>query len=170
MIPKNYTYLIDDGHFTEEQIRSKLRTLYIQCENHIHKLQPGRKSLYTNEALLELLVCDYFADLARLKAFHEIEWENPIKQIAYTSFWIMRCAPIQIMNNDCKVLFSNEKLAISLFFTECREANGGNLSESQSDKLKTFGHEMHYYYRYRHYTQQSIEHALSAFVSGMQFS
>jgi len=33
MIPNDYKYLIEDGHFTEEQIRSKMKTYYILCEN-----------------------------------------------------------------------------------------------------------------------------------------
>ncbi|MCL1883218.1 MAG: hypothetical protein FWF81_05625 [Defluviitaleaceae bacterium] len=169
MIPKDYKYLIDDNYFTEEQIFSKLKTIYLMCENHIQIFQPDSKTLYPHEALLEMLVCDYFADLARLKHFHEIEWANPIKQIAYISFWLMRCAPIQIANNNCETLFLNEKLAISLFFTECKERMGGTLTASQNSKLKEFGRELHYYYRYRHYTQQSIEHTLSAFMNGLDF-
>lgn len=170
MIPRDYKYLIDDGHFTEEQISSKMKTLYILCENHIKKLQPDNKSLYTHEALLEMLVCDYYADLARLKIFHEIQWANSVKQIAYMSFWLMRCAPVQILNNGCEVLFPNEKLAISLFFTECTAIKSGTLTKAQSLKLREFGRELHYYYRYRHYTQQSIEHTINAFINGMAFA
>ena len=169
MIHKDYTYLINDGYFTERQIHSKMKTCYTLCENLIHELQHGSKSLYTNDALLEMAVCDYYADLARLKPFHEIKTVDAVKQIAYISFWLMRCAPIQILNNSCDILFANEMLVISLFFTECKKLVGGELVVPQSLKLKKFGAELFYYYRYRHYTQQSIEHAMSAFLNGMDF-
>jgi len=167
-LPQDYKYLVDDNHFTEEEILSKAETLYKQCANFLEKVKQTNKKLYIHEGKLAKLVCDYFAGLARLKSFHGIEWENPVKQAAYTSFRVLRFSPIQIADNSEGVLFPNELLAVSLIFTECQNAIGETLSKSQEKVIRAFGQEASYVFRFRSYNQQSIEFVLDAFVYGLK--
>ena len=169
MVSKDYKYLLGENHFTEEEILSKAETLYKQCANFLAELKKTSKNVYIHEGKLEKLVCNYFVGIARLKEFHtDIENESPAKQAAYTAFWIMRCAPVQIMDNSVTELFPNELLAVSFLFTECKKAAGGALSKSQIEAIKNFGHEALYFFKFRHYNQQSIELALFAFLCGLE--
>ncbi|TGN20951.1 hypothetical protein [Leptospira idonii] len=47
--------------------------------------------------LVEELILDYFADIARLKDFHDIENVNSLKVAAYLTHWTLKRRPIQIL-------------------------------------------------------------------------
>jgi len=166
-LPPDYRYLIDDKHFSEEEILSKFESLHEYFLEYLKTREDNKKKLCLHEGKLEDVVYNYFADLARLKAFHDIKLESPIKQASYIAFWILRCAPIQIIDNSKEPRYPNEVIAISIILAECKKALGNTLSKAQATTLHHLGKELDYYFKFRHYSQQSIEIMLQAFMSGL---
>jgi len=88
---RDYKYLV--AAFGEEKIKSRYCFLEDSARLVIqtHGLQDF---VHMNSYLIRELACDYFADIERLKEFHEIGKVNAIKVASYTAFWICRRKPL----------------------------------------------------------------------------
>ena len=64
--------------------------------------------------LLFEVVLNYFADIRRIKDFHEHNRANAVKIAAYTAYWIARIKPIQI--NDFKEVHRTRYLYLNEYF------------------------------------------------------
>ncbi|TGM55392.1 hypothetical protein EHQ91_10705 [Leptospira biflexa] len=114
-----------------------------------------------NDSLIEEAVLDYFADLQRLKEFHNIEKAQPQKVAAYTSYWIFRRKPIQIIKDiDDDVLqkftnikFINEMFAYSLLQSLVFDAKQPIVGRN----LDMFRRLMMYNFQYRQINAQILE-------------
>ncbi len=116
-----------------------------------------------NDALIEEAVVDYFADLIRLKEFHNIEKAKPQKVAAYTSYWVFRRKPIQWISNpddDLLLRFPNIKfinelfaytLLINLVFDEKSRFADSN------PRYKVFRDLLMYNFMYRQLNSQILE-------------
>ena len=81
-----------------------------------------------NHSMLNIMVIDYFADIDRLKGFHDIEHTNKNKITAYTVYWWLRRRPLQVIvdrdntienaaENE-KFVYINEEFAASLIMKD----------------------------------------------------
>lgn len=124
-----------------------------------------------DEKLLGYAVLDYFEDIDRLKDFEGIERTNVAKIYGYETFWLLRDKPIQITSSEIpwEFLFINEKIfAVILFAKMLRAAGAG--PDSKSAQLLPLLKLMYYNFRYRQFTQKSLELMVSAFLCGCKLT
>ena len=120
-----------------------------------------------NERKLIYMVLSYFADIVRLKEFHPIVRTNRIKTYAYSFFWLLRTAPVQLLQEvEDNFLFINEMIVVDAFYTQFvhEYANTKKLDE---EVIHKYLQELLYYFRYRRYDQQSIENQILSFAVGV---
>lgn len=98
------------------------------------------------------VLLDYFADIFRLKDFHDIEKVRTEKIFAYTIAWIIRRKPLQFIHytDDEKDIFVNERFAAYLMVNECLSCgNKKYISSENMDKWKDYIDLVLYYFKYR---------------------
>lgn len=120
--------------------------------------------------LLGQAVLNYFEDIDRLKKFEGIKRTNEDKIYSYETFWLLRDKPIQIIADDLpyEYLYINEKVFTCILISKMmREA--GISPDSNNPHLLIFLKLLYYNFKFRNYTQQSIELMISAFFCGCEF-
>lgn len=120
--------------------------------------------------LLGVAILNYFEDIDRLKEFEGIERANVEKIYAYEAFWFLRAKPIQLLDNsvEMKYLHINEKVCTAILISKmCKEMERGY--DTQNDRILSFLDLLYYNFKYRLYTQQSLEVMISAFFCGCSF-
>ncbi len=120
-----------------------------------------------NPDLLGKAVIDYFEDVDRLKDFEGIPHINVDKIYSYGVYWILRRSPIQILDKklDKRFMHINEKICTALIFPKML-AEMGIPQNSANDRYAGFLDLIYYNFRYRTYTQQSLELMIEAFFCG----
>lgn len=121
--------------------------------------------------LLGRAVLNYFEDVERLKEFEGISHTNEDKIYGYETFWLLRDKPIQITDSKMpyEYLYINEKVFTWMLISKMlREANIS--PDSSNPKLLPFLELLYYFFKYRIFTQQSIELMISAFFCGCKFN
>ncbi|WP_411823895.1 hypothetical protein [Leptospira sp. 'Mane'] len=160
----SYEYVLDK--FGEEKVRNRFIFLrekaieFLRAICHNHNLE-FKEYFSVNDSLLEEAVIDYFADLFRLKEFHQIEKAQPQKVAAYTSYWCFRRKPIQILKDiDDEVLdrfpdikYVNEFFAYSLLMSMVFDSKNPIAGRS----MTLFRNLMIYNYKYRQLNSQILE-------------
>ena len=172
MINNDRKRIID--HFGEKKIVDR----YDYIRSKIYDFLTSKKVLdYTliNSDILDQVIIDYFADVLRLKEFHEIEKANSKKITSYMAYWLLRRKPIQIVSesNKSKVIdpFLNEKFVVSyiakIFFVPKYELVPPD--EQIAKETEEFLTHLLYHFKYRPIYQQDIELMLFAFEIGNIF-
>ena len=107
------------------------------------------------------LVVDYYADIVRLKDFHNIEYTNFEKIIAYTAYWLHRRKPIQLISNRPNDLYTyiNEMFIASFVTDGISNLINSNFS---SAKIRDF---LFYHLKYRLVDAQNLEMMITSCVS-----
>jgi hypothetical protein len=122
-----------------------------------------------NSTQLDATVLDAFADLDRLREFHGIDNVNDIKSTAYLLFWVLRNKPLQINANCAKsVACINEDFAAGYFMQAClswRQPPFEDMPSETQAAIKTYTDHLYYFFRYRVFTQQTLEAMLDSFKS-----
>ncbi|MCR4764082.1 MAG: hypothetical protein K5696_11185 [Lachnospiraceae bacterium] len=121
-----------------------------------------------NRYLLGKAVVDYFEDIIRLKAFEEIERCNEAKIYGYHAYWIMKRKPIQILPTaeiDAKTLHINELACATMIVSKMYEEKGIDIAQGGAE-LKRFFNLLYYSFKYREYTQKTLEIMIDAFFLG----
>lgn len=120
-----------------------------------------------NTALLGKAVIDYFEDIDRLKKYEGIPRVNVDKIYSYGTYWILRRQPIQIIDNslDERFWYINEKVCIAIMIPKMLAEMGISMTEKNS-RFKSFLELMYYNFKYRLYTQQTLEFMVEAFFCG----
>lgn len=90
----SYQYLIDT--LGKEKLENRFLFLISSAKSFIND-RNIHDYIYINKQILNNTVIDYFADIVRLKDFHNIDVANRIKIASYLSFWINRRKPLQIL-------------------------------------------------------------------------
>lgn len=124
-----------------------------------------------NTDLLGQAVLNYFEDVDRLKGFADIKRTNEDKIHGYETFWLLRDHPIQITDNSIayECLYINEKVfTVMLVAKMLKEVNID--VNSRNPRLMPFMKLMFYNFKYRIFTQQSLEMMVTAFFCGCEFS
>jgi hypothetical protein len=124
-----------------------------------------------DEESFHMFILDYFTDIARLKDFQGIERANVSKIYGYEIFWFLRRHPIQLLEGVPDNFDINEKVAIGVFLPRIlAEAglpcNKNDQGEAFRARLTGFVNLLFYNFKYRTYTQQSLEFAIDAFLCG----
>ena len=127
-------------------------------------------SAYTkiDENILRDVVIDYITAIRRLKVFHEIEEINKPKFWAYIIFWYCRRKPIQVigagssLSNQDLLGYVNEFVIVTMFANEILEKRG-LYWDTLFEKQREFFYLLIYNLRYRVFTEQSLELALTGF-------
>jgi hypothetical protein len=96
------------------------KVLNDQYEYFIQSIGIDESKVHLQMDLLFEVVLNYFADILRIKDFHEHERVNSVKIAAYSAYWILRIKPIQIIQFDVthreRFLFLNEYFAVTVLF------------------------------------------------------
>ncbi|GHT53619.1 hypothetical protein FACS1894106_4650 [Spirochaetia bacterium] len=124
-----------------------------------------------DEESFQMFIVDYFADIARLKDFQDIERVNVDKIYGYELYWFLRRKPVQLVEPMPDNFDINEKVALGVFIPRIlNEAGLPYTKETQKEevhkRLNTFINLLLYNLKYRTYTQQSLELVIEAFLSG----
>ena len=188
---KSYRYLVDDGIFLNDSgVNLAPGIFYDRYINLFKELQAllGKYNLLNcctvNEELLWRAVLDYFADIARMKAFHEHNHIQVDKIIAYETYWLLRNHPIQIDKPDIidyKYVHINEYI-LSYFFIKKlakrldKKFNANIQIDDLIDKFEDhelsdeFRKKLYYTFRFRPYTQQSLLLLVEGFITAAEFT
>lgn len=170
MIEKQYTYDFLVNKFGEEKISERYKYLYAKMEDYI-KLRNVEDKVTINRGILHNVVIDYFADVHRLKEFHNIKSINIIKIASYTAYWLWRRKPLQIVNDDDTSLsFINEAFVTSFLVHEYTMPIGTvPLDKNSNEKYKAFIDQLYYHLKYRYIDKQTIELMFCSFEAGKGF-
>lgn len=113
-------------------------------------------------------VLSYYADIYRLKDFHDIEKTNLPKVYGYEVYWMLRMAPLQLMDVvEDTLLWINEKFVVTVLVSRllnCIGMKDCNFKDYPS--MKEFADLLCYDFKYRTYNSQSLELAIKGFLVG----
>ena len=131
-------------------------------------------SVHVPMDLLFEVVLNYFADILRIKDFHEHERANAVKIASYTAYWIVRIKPIQVTRFDTanseRYLYINEYFATAVLF-----AHLFNYEQQyfHSPKFLQTWHRFYdyvvYSFHHRKLDPQAIELAMEALLAESPF-
>lgn len=123
-----------------------------------------------NTELLGQAVLNYFEDVDRLKNFEGIKRTNEDKIYGYEAFWLLRDKPIQITNQDIpyEFLYINEKVFTCILISKMLKEADIN-PDSKNPNLMPFLQLLYYYFKFRNFTQQSLELMITAFFCASKF-
>lgn len=168
----NYDYEEIIEHFGKDKLMNRYRTLEEYINIFIERSN-FKNNVEISYSLLNQAVIDYFADIDRLKNFHNIQRINYIKIHAYSAYWLLRRKPIQIINDnneDMELAFINENFIVSYLMQFLRGDNRGVVikKEDRFDYNEFVGN-LKYVLRYRMVTPQTIETILESYNAGRVF-
>lgn len=127
-----------------------------------------------SEQLLKQALIDAFDDLLRLTNYHPTNEPNPIKEMSYIVFWLVRHKPIrlvteEVVNNSklsdmarTRLLFINEEFGVKLlmnaaFVGKKEKEICTHIYDEAEKQLKYFKRYLLYYLVYRLDSPKSIE-------------
>lgn len=158
-------------HYLMEKysFEKRFRNLLVQMQDVLEALGILDK-VTINTELLGQAVLNYFEDVDRLKSFEGIERTNEDKIYGYETFWLLRDKPIQIIDSAMpyEFLYINEKVFACLLISKMlKEAGIG--PDDKNGRLISFLKLLYYNFKFRTFTQQSLEVMVSAFFCGCSF-
>lgn len=118
-----YAYILE--HYTIEALQERFGVWYSEAQKFIQK-KGLNEYAKINSRRLGYAVCDYFADMIRMKEFHGIDHANLNKVYAYSSYWFLRRQPIQLVSNVEKDtdLYINELFIVNTIRIIVENADG----------------------------------------------
>lgn len=135
---------------------------YISFSGYIGKVQ-------INELILGFALVDYFEDISRLKAFHDLPHINSIKLVSYLSFWLLRRKPLQVLENNRDLLYVNERFVLAYILEFLSDKSHGSILTRENSGLQSFSDSLFYFFKYRHFDAQDIEMIITAFFAGQVY-
>lgn len=177
---QNYVELIRD--IGENEFLSRFAELQKQIDeflissHYISQSEDIEDNVECNDRILYHVLLDYYADIQRLKEFHEIKHTKTDKNIAYLAYWILKRKPIQINNlvEEDKDIFINERFVCYIVTYEClqqKKKNSGSLKldEESAKKYDKYIDLLLYFLKYRECSAQMIELLIETFKVGIVF-
>lgn len=147
-------------------IASQYITLSAEEENNVE----------CNDRILYHVLLDYYADIQRLKEFHEIKHTKTDKNIAYLAYWILKRKPIQINNlmQEDRDIFINERFVCYIVTYEClqqkkKKSVSMKLDEESAKKYDKYIDLLLYFLKYRECSAQMLELLIETFKMGIVF-
>jgi hypothetical protein len=165
---EHYQFLTE--YFSVSKLHDRYEALWADSVRVIENTGLEDK-LRIDEESFQMLIIDYFSDIARLKDFHGVKLANTDKIYGYELFWFLRRHPIQLLEDIPNYFDINEKVALGVFIPKIlAEAGLPCHKDEQSDALRkrvgTFINLLFYNFKHRAYTQQSLELMIQAFICG----
>jgi hypothetical protein len=154
--------------FGRGKIEKRYKTLLSALETFITKME-YKDSVLINETLLMYSLLDYFADISRVKSFHQIKHINEIKIIAYETYWLLKRKPLQIKDSHKEYAFVNEQFALAHIVSFLAEDRDSGVELMGSNDLDFFVNTLFYFLKYRLYDAQTIELFLLSFKAGFMY-
>ena len=161
----DYIYLVEKY---KDVIQSRCEHLEIRAKQFI-KNKGYTGAVILNHSMLNIMVIDYFADIDRLKEFHNIPHANKNKITAYTVYWWLRRRPLQVTVDpqNCidnareneRLVYVNEEFATSLIIKDIFDIDKKEIVENKL-YAKYIEH-IFYYLKYRVVDAQAIEWLLA---------
>lgn len=168
----NYDYEEIIEHFGKEKLISRYNALQEYMELFIERSKYQDKVVIANSVLNQAVI-DYFADIDRLKEFHNIDRANYVKIHAYSAYWILRRKPMQIVvddDEDMELAFVNENFVASYLMQFLRGENRGVVIKKEDrHAYNEFVNNLKYVLRYRTITPQMLETILESYNAGRMF-
>jgi len=180
---RSYSYLIEDGYFSKDEIKKRYATAFKDIETLLDKY--GLTEYCTvSPILLWHAMMDLFADLARVKQFHEHKELQVEKEYSYEVYWILRSRPIQTVQVEkipSQYVHVNEFIMSKWLIAKMAEELKWRFEQDiQVDELitklesheimKDFCNKLHYTFRYRPYTAQSLLLTIEGFMAAAGFT
>lgn len=157
------------AHFEEKTIQDRYIFLHDKMAEYI-EIRKMHDRIMINEDILQQAVMDYFADIYRLKTFHNIERVNITKIIAYEVYWLLRRKPMQLVENtgnSSKLTFVNEGFLTIFIAHECLTPQASApLSDEQEQDFLNYLRHINYCLKYRNVDKQWLETVLYSFEIG----
>ena len=167
MVLRDYKEIIE--HYGDKiEIRSAAVAVQFDAFVKSIGIKPETVSL-PMDLLFEVLL-NYFADIHRIKEFHEIEKINNVKISAYLAYWIIRVKPIQVVSfkseEEETYKLINEYFAANVLiaFLFDRTLQIFNPEELLA-KWNKFYRQLIYTFHYRPLDAQSLELAIVALLT-----
>ena len=148
-----------------KRILNRFSALYVEIQEYITRCGAAGYARI-NVKLLGKALVDYFEDIERLKLYEGMERVNEAKVYAYQTFWLMRRKPIQIIEQKD---FPETGLYLNEFIFACMLVSAmykeAGLDTGKKDKRRMdFIDLLEYNFKYRTYTQKSLELMVEAFL------
>lgn len=166
----NYSKYIDTPE-KRRKFEARLKEL-LKTANEFIKEAGYSENVECNERIMLNVILDYYADIDRLKQFHNVDLVRPTKMIAYTVAWIVKRKPLQFVkySDEERDIFVNERFAAYLMINECMTAdNKKYIDKKNYAQLREYSDLLLYYFKYRECNPQVIELAIESFKLGMLF-
>ena len=155
---KSYEYLKE--YYDPDVMKSRLIYWYRACQQVISDLGLERIVVINSDALLRATLC-YFADIVRIRDFHDIELINESKRYAFGSFWFLRLHPVQIISSDAedKAAYINERIVVRVIASEFL---GKPMDKDTLERQKKFVQHLFHHLKYRAFNGRTLELTLDA--------
>lgn len=166
----NYSKYIDTPE-KRRKFEARFKEL-LKTANEFIKEAGYSENVECNERIMLNVILDYYADIDRLKQFHNVDLVRPTKMIAYTVAWIVKRKPLQFVkySDEERDIFVNERFAAYLMINECMTAdNKKYIDKKNYAQLREYSDLLLYYFKYRECNPQVIELAIESFKLGMLF-
>ena len=166
---EGYQFILDK--FKEEKIKSRYNCLYELLSAYL-KRKRLEERVRIVPAIIDHVIVDYFVDIYRLKDFQGMDLVNETKILAYTSFWLLRHKPLQIVDteNAADLVYVNEDAVGEILRTQLfKNPEDTVLLPERAERIDDFVNTMKYFFQYRLYTAQNIELMIMAFNAGRDY-
>lgn len=158
-----YDFILD--YYTIEDLQERFGVWYSDAKKFIEK-KGLTDCVQINSRRLGYAVCDYFADMIRMKEFHGIDHANLNKVYAYSSYWFLRRQPLQLVSNVEKDadLYINELFIVNNLVAKMKwHCSHKDIIQKQT--LLEMANLWFYNFKFRVFTAQSLEIAICSFFT-----
>lgn len=149
-------------HFGETTIANRFKYIYEKMNQYI--IERGLESrIAIDEGILHQAVMDYFADIYRIKKFHNIDRVNLNKINGYEIYWLLRRKPLQIISQkeSERFVFVNEGFLTVFIAHECLMPDeSAPRTEEQENAFLLYLEHIYYCLKYRNIDKQWLETVL----------
>lgn len=155
---KSYEYLTE--YYDTDVMKSRLLYWHRAAQKVIKDLGLEDVATVNSDALLRATLC-YFADIVRVRDFHDIELINESKRYAFGAFWFLRLHPVQITSKLAKdkAAFINERIVVHVIASEFLSSSSNSTVVARQ---KQFVHHFFHHLKYRAFNARTLELTLDA--------
>lgn len=150
-----------------EKFENRFEALLTEMYQYI-EVSEFQDKVMVNELLLGYTLLDYFEDIRRLKEFHGLKHINSVKIVAYTSYWLLKRKPLQVLSQDKDALYVNERFVIA-YIMGFISSDKGNLLTKDDKIINSFLESLLYHFKYRAISANNIELLLLSFFAGEKY-
>ncbi|MCL2796850.1 MAG: hypothetical protein FWD58_02185 [Firmicutes bacterium] len=168
---KTYQEFFEEHPGIEKRALERFDSLLTETKAAIEALgYKLNEDVRVDAALMWQSILDYFVDTYKLKTFEGIERTNNQKVYSYSLFWFLRRKPIQILKNVEDAEFINERVGAHIFVAKLLKRISFPVTaevkneDAAMEAMKPFMNNVLYNFKYRIYTQQSLELMVDALL------